>query len=459
MNRHATALLLVVLACTACGGSSTTAPHVPSQHFVTRPDLRPPLVHVLKHVAGTAPGDVFLAPKKEVDQAGPLIVDNAGDVVWFHPLDTHAVTDFRVQRYRGRPVLTWWRGKATTKGIGTSGAYVIADGSYRVIATVTAKHGLTGDIHEFLLTPQNTALFTVYHKLPYDLSPLGGPKDGELWEAVVQEVDVATHKLLFEWHSLPHVSVEESYEHVPEKIPFDYFHINSIEPDGPDKLLISGRHVHAIYEIRKSDGAVLWRLGGKKSDFRMGVGTHFAWQHDARRLPDGTISLFDNHAEHPGEAKESRALVLDVNEHAHSASLVRSYVHPKPLLSTSQGNAQQLSNGDVFVGWGASPYATEFAPDGRVLFDLTFGNGKADSYRAFRSPWVGHPTDRPRVVARGKRVYVSWNGATEVRTWRIVGGPEFAKRGFESSVTLSRMPKPLVVQALDASGRVLGSSR
>src|SRR5438067_5319148 len=154
---------------------------------------------------------------------------------------THGVTDFRAQRYRGRPVLTWWRGAATTHGIGTAGGYVVADQAYHPITFVTAKNHLTGDIHEFLITPQNTALFTVYHKLKRDLSSLGGPKDGEVWEAVVQEVDVASGRLLFEWHSLPQIGLGESYEKVAPtgQIPYDYFHINSIEPDGPDKLLLS----------------------------------------------------------------------------------------------------------------------------------------------------------------------------------------------------------------------------
>jgi Arylsulfotransferase (ASST) len=458
MRARSLLLAVLVLVLAGCGGKNADqGPTAPAQHFVTRADLQPPLVHVLTPAHAAAPGYIFVAPKKKATQAGPLILDDRGNVVWFHPLDTHGVTDFRVQRYRGKPVLTWWRGAATTHGIGTAGGYVIADESYRPIAFVTAKNHLTGDIHEFLLTPQNTSLFTVYHKLKYDLSPLGGPKDGELWEAVVQEVDVATGKLLFEWHSLPHVAPSESYEHVPDKIPYDYFHINSIEPDGPDKLLLSGRHVGAIYEIRKSDGAVLWRLGGKESDFTLGRGTHFSWQHDARRLPDGTISLFDNAAEHPGEAKESKALVLRLDETKHTATLVRSYTRPKPLLSTSQGNAQLLANGDLLVGWGANPYVTEFSPDGGVRFDLTFGNKDVDSYRAYRDAWVGRPTTRPRAVVRDGRVYVSWNGATEVVKWRIVGGATFPKTGFESSSPVTS--KDVVVQALDADGRVLGSTR
>ncbi len=463
MTRALPLLAAVVVACAGCGGKKEErGPTAPTQRFVTRPDLKPPIVRVVKRTPNAAPGYIFIAPKKKVAQAGPLILDDAGNVVWFHPLDTHGVTDFRVQRYRGRPALTWWRGAATTHGIGTAGGYVIADQSYRVIAFVAAKHGLTGDIHEFLLTPQNTALFTVYHKLKYDLSPLGGPKDGELWEAVVQEVDVATRKLLFEWHSLPHVAVSESYEHMPEEIPYDYFHINSVAPDGPDRLLISGRHVSAIYEIRKSDGAVVWRLGGKKSDFTMGRGTHFAWQHDARRLSDGTISLFDNAAEHPGEAKESKVLVVRLDETKRTAELVRSYTRPKPLLSTSQGNAQFLPDGHVLVGWGANPFVTEFSRDGRVLLDLAFGNKDVDSYRAFKDEWVGRPADRPRAVVREGRLYVSWNGATDVARWRVLAGgkrvAEFSKSGFETSETIPSRARSVVVQALDASGRVLGSS-
>src|SRR6266542_3889151 len=294
------------------------------------------------------------------------------------------------------------------------------------------------------------------------VAPRGGPKDGELWEAVVQEVDVATRKLLFEWHSLPHVAVSESYEHMPEEIPYDYFHINSVAPDGPDRLLISGRHVSAIYEIRKSDGAVVWRLGGKKSDFTMGRGTHFAWQHDARRLSDGTISLFDNAAEHPGEAKESKVLVVRLDETKRTAELVRSYTRPKPLLSTSQGNAQFLPDGHVLVGWGANPFVTEFSRDGRVLLDLAFGNKDVDSYRAFKDEWVGRPADRPRAVVREGRLYVSWNGATDVARWRVLAGgkrvAEFSKSGFETSETIPSRARSVVVQALDASGRVLGSS-
>src|SRR5438128_9871110 len=156
--------VVLALLLTGCGHSKhkaaakkRTGPPPPTQHFRSRHPLRPPRVNVLSDPGATAPGYVFLAPKMKVLQAGPMILDGEGQVVWFKPLDTHGVSDFRVQRYRGMPVLTWWRGQALM-GVG-SGRYVIYDDTYHQIAQVRAGHGYTGDIHEILITKRNTALF------------------------------------------------------------------------------------------------------------------------------------------------------------------------------------------------------------------------------------------------------------------------------------------------------------
>jgi hypothetical protein len=462
--------VLLALAAAGCGhggeqAATTTAvaPRPPSQHFRSRADLRPPPVRVLTAARGTAPGYLFVAPKKQVDQAGPLILDDAGQVVWFHPLDTHGVTDFRVQRYRGRPVLTWWRGQSD-KGIG-DGRYVIYDSSYRLLKTVSAGNGLAGDIHEFLITPQNTALFTIYRTVNVDLTRFGGPRDGEIKEGVVQEVDIATGRVLFEWHSYPRAGLAESFEPLPKQRsdPWDYFHLNSIALDGGGNLLLSARHTHTVYEVRRGDGRILWRLGGKRSDFRPTPGATFAWQHDARRRPDGTLTLFDNAASHPGQASQSRVLVLRLDKSRRRVSLVRSYAHRPRLLATSQGNAQFLPGGHVLVGWGSSPYVTEFDRAGHVLLDLRFGVGKVDSYRAYRSRWVGRPLDRPAVARRGAVVYVSWNGATEVARWRLRAADgrvlaTVARRGFETAIPLGAGASSVTVEALDAAGQVLARS-
>jgi len=480
------ALLLVAAAAlvlSGCGSEQrqATPPKLhpgPTQHFRSRPDLRPPVVKIRVPARGTAPGYIFLGPKMAVAQAGPMIMDNRGRLVWFHPLKfTKGVTDFRAQRYRGKPVLTWWRGKVSNVGVG-NGWYAIYDTSYRSIAEVRPGNGLVGDVHEFRLTSRDTALMTIYHRGHTDLTSVGGPKDGLIWDGIVQEVDIPSRHVLFEWHSFPQIGVQESYSNPPRKqlgtksFPYDYIHLNSIDEEPNGNLLISGRNTHAVYEVSRRTGKVLWRLGGKKTDFRLGPGARFAWQHDARRQPDGTVTVFDNGAA-PAVEKFTRVLVLKLDEKRKRATLVRSYRHPKRLLSPFEGNAEFLPDGHVFVGWGGWPYVSEFDRKGRLVFDAYFGHGKqpgedADTYRAYRLIWHGKPAEPPAIAVAGGKVYVSWNGATEVKRWQVLVGnanddltvvAAAAKSGFETAIPFHAKGQFVAVQALDGKGRVIGVSR
>jgi Arylsulfotransferase (ASST) len=457
-------------------------PPPPTQRYHSRPDLKPPPVRIVTRATSTAPGYVFFAPKMKVVQAGPMILDNNGQTVWFHPLATHGVADFKLQTYKGKPVLTWWRGKAPM-GVG-SGYYAIFNDRYQEIAQVRAAHGYAGDIHEFQITPNDTGLFTIYHRLPVDLTPIGGPKEGKIFDGIIQEVDIPSGKVLFEWHSWPAVGLKEGFfKPVPsakkgsKAPPYDYIHLNSIEVEPNGNFLISARNTHTIYELDRKAKKIVWRLGGKKSDFKMGPGTNFEWQHDARRQADGTITMFDNGAAPPAE-KFTRILVLRADASTKRATLVRSYHHPKRLLAPFEGSAQFLPNGNVFVGWGAIPWFTEFSRSGRVLFDGNFGKGlarikgpnqDADTYRAFRFVWHGHPTDKPAAAVSGGKLYVSWNGATDVAKWQLLSGSDdgslragatVAKGGFETAISLRGAKGPrFAARALDASGRTLATSR
>jgi hypothetical protein len=492
IRRALVILVLAGLVAAGCGSSKEESkqaaapkpkgPPPPTQRYKSRPDLKPPPIRILTPAHGTAPGYVFLGPKMKVVQAGPMILDNRGQVVWFHPLDTHGVADVKVQRYQGKPVITWWRGKAPM-GVG-SGYYAIYNDRYKEIARVRAGHGYSGDIHEFVITPNDTALFTIYHRIPVDLTPIGGPKEGKVFDGIVQEVDIPTGKVLFEWHSWPAVGIREGFfKPVPsakkgsKAPPYDYIHLNSIDVEPNGNFLVSARNTHTLYEIDRKSKKILWRLGGKKSDFKLGAGTKFAWQHDARRQADGTITIFDNGAAPPVE-KFSRILVLRLDMSGKRATLVRSYHHPKRLLAPFEGSAQFLPNGNVFVGWGAIPWFTEFSRSGQVLFDASFGKGKArimgpnqdaDTYRAFRFVWHGHPTDKPAVAVSGGKLYVSWNGATEVAKWQLLSGKDdgslkpgktVAKGGFETAISLQGAKgSAFAARALDRSGRILGTSR
>jgi Arylsulfotransferase (ASST) len=446
--------------------------------FHSRPRLDPDRVRVVVPARGdTAPGYVFLSVKRGPGQDGPQIVDDEGHVVWFRPTPPDmAATGFRVQRYRGEPVLTWWQGR-TRLGHGM-GEYVILDRHYREIARVRAGNGYMGDHHELQLTPRGTAYMSIYAPRSADLRPVGGRRDGTIFESIVQEVDVASGRVLWEWHSADHLPVSEGMTAPKEDKPHDYFHVNSVDEDAHGRVLISARNMHAIYAVSKRTGSVLWRLGGERSDFDMGPGTRFAFQHDATWLPDSapgreTISLFDNEAT-PPQADQSRGLVLALDMRARTARVVREYTHPDKLLSIAEGNLQTLPDGNVFIGWGPERHITEHSRDGQLLFDLVVPP-RADSYQAFRFPWHGEPLDRPAVAARHRAgsdrvvVWASWNGATELRGWQLLAGeepedlrplgPPVPRRDFETALRARTDARWIAVVALDAEGRRIGRSR
>ncbi len=427
------ATLAVSFAVLGRGGTETepapaAPPLPPDQQFHSRPDLRPPEMTVATLRDGTAPGKVLLAPKRRPGQRGAAILDERGRLVWWRPMRGDLVAnDLRVQRYRGRPVLTWWEGRTNDRGYG-AGTWVIADTSYREIARVRAGNGSHGDLHEMVLTAEGTALITVYEPFDTDLSLVNSPKGGQAMDSIIQEVEIPSGKVLWEWHSKDHVALAESMAVGPRtlKLPYDYFHINSIDvyPDGD--LLVSARNTWGVYKIDRPSGKVRWRLGGRRSDFALGPGVRFAWQHDARLMPDGTISVFDNQAT-PRVEDRSSVVVIDVDERARTATVVRELTHPDKVLAIAEGNAQVLPGGGFLVGWGMARRVSELSADGRLLFDLRLP-GDTDTYRAYRMAWRATPAERPRIAAErsGERVtaHASWNGATDVTHWELLAGPE-----------------------------------
>jgi hypothetical protein len=448
-----------------------------AQSFHSRRDLRPPNLQITTRAAGSSTSDLFLAVKSGPGQDGPMIRDALGRLIWFRrvrpPLSPY---DFRAQTYRGRPVLTWWQGPVI-RGKG-QGYGVILDSRYRHVKRVYAGNGFQMDQHEFEITPRGTAFITVYEPVRYDLSSIGGPRDATTWDSIVQEIDIRTGLVLFEWHSLAHVSVRRGTFPVRGRHAYDPFHVNSVSVEGSDRLLFSARNTNALFDVDRHTGAVLWQLGGKRSSFHMGPGTAMVGQHQAIRQPDGTITVFDNGGStrfHGAPNKESRGVRLRLDEAAGTVSLVREYRHPgEPLFTRSQGSMQVLPSGNVFIGWGGGqPYVTEFSSAGKPLFEAHFLPPKEDTYRAYRLPWHGaHPVRRPDVRASrgttGIDVYVSWNGATDVRRWELMAGDDphalkpvktVAWRDFETDIKApGTTPRYVAVRALDVHGSSLGTS-
>jgi hypothetical protein len=442
------------------------------QHFHSRPDLEPPVLVVTARSPQSAQGDIFTAAYAGPGPSGPMIFDESGNLIWFDALPGGAATNLQVQQLGGKPVLTWWQGHIPSQGFGL-GEEIIENTSYQQIGRVHAGNGYKADLHDFHITPQGTAVLTVFDPIDCNVSAVGGPSGGAVTDAIFEELDLKTGLVRREWHSLDHIPLSDSYSSATgssRSWPFDYFHVNSVEqlPDG--RTLISARNTSALYELSTRSGQVLTNIGGKRSNVKLSAGAATAYQHDATMLANGTISVFDNGAV-PKVHSQSRAMILSVDTHAGTDKLLAQFRHPSPPLSSgSQGNVQPLEGGDLFVGWGAEPYFSEFSPTGGLLYDAHW-HGSYQSYRAYRFPWSGAPSEPPAIAATTSAghvvVYASWNGDTRTASWRVLAGPTAAqltpvasapRQGFETAIPAPVAVADVAVQALDASGAVLGTS-
>jgi hypothetical protein len=445
------------------------------QHFNSRPELQPPVLVVTQRSPQATPGDLFTAPYGGPGSSGPMIFEESGNLVWFHPLPKGTeATNLQVQQYDGQPVLSWWQGRIPPQGFG-QGEEIIDNTAYQEIGRVHAGNGYLADLHEFHITPQGTALLTVFDPIDCDLSSLGGPSGGAVTDSIFQEIDLRTGLVRREWDSLDHVGLGDSYSPATSANtiwPFDYFHLNSIDQLADGTTLISARNTSTLYELSTLTGQVLTRIGGKHSSVKLTAGAATAYQHDATMLANGTISVFDNGGV-PKVHAQSRGLILAVNPEARTDEVVAEYEHAAPPLSSgSQGNVQALADGDVFIGWGAEPYFSEFSAGGQMLYDAHW-HGTYQSYRSYRFSWSGSPSEPPAIAAASSSggqvtVYASWNGDTRTTSWRVLAGPSAqqltpvasaARSGFETTIVAPVAEAYVAVQALGAAGEVLGTSR
>jgi hypothetical protein len=362
------------------------------------PPTAPPPVTILTSSGHVAPGDIFITPTGDTTTYanGAEILDRRGNVVWFHPAPQGlTAADFRTQTYLGKPVLTFWQG--TGLGGLASGTDYIYNDRYQQIATVNAGNGLSADGHEFLITPWNTALILAYTTATANLTSIGGPADQTVINGVVQEIDIRTGKVLFQWNSADHVPFSQSEQPLPASpsSPWDWFHINAVHIDTNGNLLIDARDTWTTYEVNRHTGQILWQLGGKASSFKLraapgqsldDAGEIFAWQHDPEAIGHDEYTFFDNESAGTPEFSVSRAVTLKLDTHNRVATLISSDDQPEGLVAASQGNAQATPDGGLFVGWGALPYFSEFDQSGRLTFNAQFPTG-VNTYRAYVLPW------------------------------------------------------------------------
>ena len=443
------------------------------QSFQTLPGVQAPILTVTAADRDPGAGDILTTEGPGPGRYGALIYTPQGRLVWFDQLAGGNVAEnLSVQSYHGQRVLTFWQGKVLELGFG-QGEDVVLNSHYQTVATVRGGNGLPADLHELQLAPHDIAYITAFNPIRCNLKPIGGPPGGAIIDTAIQAIDMKSGLVRWEWHSLDHVAATESQFQAPTSVsPWDWFHLNSIDPQPSGNLLISARNTWAEYELEGGTGKILWRLGGLKSSFTMGPGTTTAWQHDARMLPGGDLTLFDDGSDPPIES-QSRAIRITLDLRHHRASLRASFTHAgAPLLGASQGNMQTLANGNTVVDYGGVPQVSEFARNGSLLFDAHLPYSMA-SYRGFRFAWSGAPLSPPAVAAYANNtgeetmVDASWNGATGVASWQVLAGKQpgslapratIAASAFESSAILTKSYAYVAVRALDSAGHALGTS-
>ncbi|RDH29820.1 ASST-domain-containing protein [Aspergillus welwitschiae] len=414
----------------------------------------------------------FISPRGySVHKPGPMILDQKGRLVWTKPYG-HTY-NFNVYNYKGQDYLTFWVGDDSRVGHG-EGTYYMLDSSYQEAFTLSGAKGLAADLHEFHITLDETAVYTIYDIRPADIRVAGGPENGWIWDGTFQEVNIETKELLFEWRASEHFDIADVYRGPEgsgddEKRPWDYFHINSIDKDAKGNFSCE----------------TIWTLGGKRSNFTDlsgGAATNFTWQHHARFRDNGTaITLLDNSSRGRGAPQyPSRGLYLDIDETNMTVQVRHEYWNASPIKSQSQGSIQILDSGNVLVGYGFSAAWTEFSMDGEVLChahfapERDFSRGKVISYRTFKHSWIGTPNTLPDFEVYAYRAAASWNGATEVTHWVLEGTNEkisetaqptflsaVPKDGFETVIPIPNDAKfkYLRVRAVNAEGETLAASK
>ncbi|OQU96530.1 hypothetical protein CLAIMM_02601 [Cladophialophora immunda] len=410
-------------------------------------------------------------PVPAARQQSPLIMTDGGELVWSGP--DEITYNFRVQTLFGAPVLTYWSGEGTAGAESVAGhgygQVKILDTKYNTIHRVcprinlTLPPGTSGeciiDVHESYITPRNTMLVSAYNTTKADLTSVGGPKDGWILDSLAVEVNITTGEVMWTWSPLAHVALKGSKFPLAgtghnTSLPWDFFHINAIQPLG-ENYLINSRHFWTTYLVNAT-GDIIWEINGfDGGDFgSLPEGGKFSWQHFGRlEYQNSTAALlhyFANNNGLPGAAPQlTTGLMLQLSlppDKSSPPKLVTNLTDPLAQIAAySQGSYTPLPNGNSLMGYGANAVLVEYGPvtgatgtTGRVRWSAQLGYGEQLSvYRAYKQAWHATPATAPELVvleaqdedalalcaanstARG---YVSWNGATDVTDWVVYAG-------------------------------------
>lgn len=349
-------------------------------------------------VTGTpSEGDLFISPTHFISGDGyNLIINNAGETVYYNKITDGVPVDFKVLPNGRLSYGSMYEFHSFVGGGPTT--FNILDSTYTIVDTYQMGNGYTADSHEFQLLPNGHALMLSYDVQPVDMSMLveGGHPGALVAGTVIQELD-QDKNVIFQWRSWDYLNLTDSYNDLTLSV-FDAVHINSLELDSDNHLLVSTMAFAEITKINRQTGEIIWRMGGKNNEFTFinesqeHAPIYFMFQHDVRRIANGNITLFDG-----GDATRrawSRVVEYQLDEVNKTATKVWDYRHSPDIFTPTMGSCQRLPNGNTLIGWGMAsmtgkPAVTEVDAAGNVVYELKFKQLLQASYRAMRFTWDG----------------------------------------------------------------------
>ena len=409
------------------------APASSIQSFVSAPEVHPPVLSVTVPDRDPAAGDILITVGPGPGQYGPLIYTPAGRVVWFDPLSGGlAAEDLNMQSYEGQRDLTWWQGHVLALGFG-QGEDLVMNSNYQVLATDQGRQWPAGRLARLPAGSRSRSHTSAPTTSSAATSPRwAGPRNGvhrRYRRAGDRRQDRARALGMAQPRPRRRQRVPRRRAAHRKPTPWDWFHLNSIDPE-PDGNLLDLRTLHlgglpaAAGQRSGSSGG--WAARGAASPWATAPPT--AWQHDGRMLPDGEDHLLRRRLQpaHPLPVARRAREARPRHAHGHFGARLHASRRPPRRLPGQHADARRRN---VVVGWGAVPAISEFAKEGSLLFDAHLPPGMS-LYRAFRFPWHGasaHNAGREREDSRtndSTAVFASWNGASNIASWRVLAGSD-----------------------------------
>lgn len=219
------------------------------------------------------------------------------------------------------------------------------------------------DIHDLMMIDENHYFTLVSYEKEVNNIPaeLNAPPHKKVFACLIQEI--VNDKVVWQWDASRFPEFYSNYvanQSFTDSLPIDYCHVNTLTLDSKDSnLILSFRDQNQIIKINRKSGEIMWRLGGKNSDFALTEEQIFRGQHAVKFAEDNeTLRFLDNG--HPEIRPYTRIVEIKLDKKNKKVSSFVHYTLPNAFIP-QRGNVQKV-NGKYLVCGGYSKYIAMIDP-------------------------------------------------------------------------------------------------